>query len=397
MLKNKDQEKKKSIIGLLGCFGINNILYTFLNTFMVAYFITLTNYDYKLISIYYIMNFICIALTFYLLGFFIKKHSKIVVFRTGIVLYCLYILIIALLKEKIVDYHILLGASYGIVQGVLWAPGLSLVNEYAKDDSNNFVSLKSMLIQTLKIIMPFILGTSIELTSFSFIAIVIVFLSIIQFTFSLLIKDNTKNQKGNYELKKYIKYVSKNKLLKMYYKLVACDGIVNYMLVTVVTILIVTTFKTSFNLGLLTTIFSICSILSVYIFQRRIKKTINTAKVCSAMMVISLFALLIDINKYTIIIYNLFNSLFLILLINNAETKRYGIISKDKKASKDYIVEHQILSEICLNIARIIGYIFLLGASILNKTIVFKGLLVLITVVIILYAYLIIKIEKHDL
>ena len=95
MLKNKDQEKKKSIIGLLGCFGINNILYTFLNTFMVAYFITLTNYDYKLISIYYIMNFICIALTFYLLGFFIKKHSKIVVFRTGIVLYCLYILIIS--------------------------------------------------------------------------------------------------------------------------------------------------------------------------------------------------------------------------------------------------------------------------------------------------------------
>ena len=397
VLKDKEQEKKRSIIGLLGCFGINNILYTFLNTFMVAYFITLTNYDYKLISIYYIIAFVCIAITFYFLGFFIKKHSKILVFRIGIVLYCLYILLIALLKERIVDYYILLGVCYGIMQGVLWAPGLSLVNEYAKDDSNNFVSLKSILIQTLRIIMPFILGASIELTSFSFIAIIIVFLSTIFFLFSLLIKDNTKSQKGNYELKKYIKYVSKNKLLKMYYKLVACDGIVNYMLATVVTILIVTTFKTSFNLGVLTTIFSICSILSVYFFQRRIRKTINTARVCSVMMIISLITLLIDINKYTIIIYNLFNSLFLILLINNAETKRYGIISKDKKASKDYIVEHQILSEICLNIARIIGYLFLLVASILNKPIVFKGLLVLITIVIVLYAYLIIKIEKHDL
>ena len=388
-------EKKKSIIGLLGCFCINNILYMFLNTFMVAYFITLTNYNYKLISIYYIANFICIALTFYLLGNIIKKHSKVKIFRTGIVLYCLYILLIALLKEKIVDYHVLLGALYGIVQGILWAPGLSLVNEYVKDDSNNFVSMKSILTQILKIIMPFILGASIELTSFSFIAIIILFLSVIQFFFSLLIKDDTKSRNSNYNLKEYIKYVKNKKLLKTYYKLVACDGIVNYMLATVVTILIVTSFKTTFNLGMLTTIFSACSIISVYIFQRKIKRNINTTKICTIMMIISLITLLIDINKYTVIIYNLFNSLFLILLINSAETKRYEIITKDKKASNNYIVEHQILSEICLNIARILGYIVLLVASILNKAIIFKIMLIIITIIIVIYSYLLIKIEKE--
>ena len=395
MKKDLDKEKKKSIIGLLGCFCINNILYMFLNTFMVAYFITLTNYNYKLISIYYIANFICIALTFYLLGNIIKKHSKVKIFRTGIVLYCLYILLIALLKEKIVDYHVLLGALYGIVQGILWAPGLSLVNEYVKDDSNNFVSMKSILTQILKIIMPFILGASIELTSFSFIAIIILFLSVIQFFFSLLIKDDTKSRNSNYNLKEYIKYVKNKKLLKTYYKLVACDGIVNYMLATVVTILIVTSFKTTFNLGMLTTIFSACSIISVYIFQRKIKRNINTTKICTIMMIISLITLLIDINKYTVIIYNLFNSLFLILLINSAETKRYEIITKDKKASNNYIVEHQILSEICLNIARILGYIVLLVASVLNKPIIFKIMLIIITIIIVIYSYLLIKIEKE--
>lgn len=395
MKKELEKEKKKSIIGLLGCFCINNILYMFLNTFMVAYFITLTNYNYKQISIYYIANFICIALTFYLLGNIIKKHSKVKIFRTGIVLYCLYILLIALLKEKIVDYHVLLGALYGIVQGILWAPGLSLVNEYVKDDSNNFVSIKSILTQILKIIMPFILGASIELTSFSFIAIIILFLSVIQFFFSLLIKDDTKSRNSNYNLKEYIKYVKNKKLLKTYYKLVACDGIVNYMLATVVTILIVTSFKTTFNLGMLTTIFSACSIISVYIFQRKIKRNINTTKICTIMMIISLITLLIDINKYTVIIYNLFNSLFLILLINSAETKRYEIITKDKKASNNYIVEHQILSEICLNIARILGYIVLLVASILNKPIIFKIMLIIITIIIVIYSYLLIKIEKE--
>lgn len=390
-------KKKRNVIGLLGCFCINNILYMFLNTFMVAYFISLTNYNYRLISIYYIMNFIFIATTFYLLGFIVKKHSKIIIFRMGIVLYCLYIILIALLKEKIIDYYIYLGACYGIVQGVLWAPGLSLVNEYVKDESTNFVSLKSMLTQVLKVIVPFILGTSIELISFTYTAIIIVFLSVIQFFFSLLIKEEKKIKKEKFELNKYIKYIRKNSLLRTYYKLVACDGIVNYMLATVVTILIVTTFKSSFNLGVLTTVFSFFSILSVYIFQRKIKTNINIAKISAIMMVISLIALLIDINKYTIILYNFFNSIFLILLINKAEAKRYEIINVDKKASNSYIVEHQIFSEICLNIARITGYLFLFFASLFNKMLVFKLLLVMITIMIVVYAKLINNIDNNDI
>lgn len=46
-------ENKKSIIGLMRALLINNILYMFINTFMVAYFYTLTNYDYKIISIFF--------------------------------------------------------------------------------------------------------------------------------------------------------------------------------------------------------------------------------------------------------------------------------------------------------------------------------------------------------
>ena len=62
------RNENKSIIGLLGCTCINSVLYMFLNTFMVAYFITLTNYDYRLISVYYIMTFIFIMLTFWYWG-----------------------------------------------------------------------------------------------------------------------------------------------------------------------------------------------------------------------------------------------------------------------------------------------------------------------------------------
>ena len=71
-------DRKRSIIGLMGSLLINNILYMFINTFMVAYFYTLTNYDYKKISMFYIMSFIFILITFLSLGKTIKNKMKTV-------------------------------------------------------------------------------------------------------------------------------------------------------------------------------------------------------------------------------------------------------------------------------------------------------------------------------
>lgn len=38
-------------------------------------------------------------------------------------------IMIALLKEKIADYYLYLGAFYGIVQGLFWSTGHSLINQ----------------------------------------------------------------------------------------------------------------------------------------------------------------------------------------------------------------------------------------------------------------------------
>jgi len=57
-VENKiEKQKRNSIIGLMGSLLINNILYMFINTFMVAYFYTLTNYDYKIISVFILCLF----------------------------------------------------------------------------------------------------------------------------------------------------------------------------------------------------------------------------------------------------------------------------------------------------------------------------------------------------
>ncbi len=386
----------KNHIGLLGSCLMNNILYMFLNTFMVAYFITLTNYNYQLISVYYIISFVFILLTFLLLGRIIKNKNQIWIFRIGIILHCIYVLTIALLKENIINYYIFLGAFYGIVQGFFWSTGHTLINEHVGKNSNKFVSINTVLDKIFEILFPIIFGVSIELTSFSYVAKIVIIISLTQLIFSFLVSDNSAISKHKYNLKEYRSKFKDNEKLNNYYKMICCDGIVNYLLETLIVIIIVMTFKKTISLGFITTIFAICSIISIYLFQNKIKNKKKMLSISSIGMIISVIFLLLNINKFTVIIYNLCVSIFLVILSNRAQAKRYTIISNIKEIEKDYLVEHQVFSEVCLNITRIISYTVLFIASLFNNMILFKVLLILVTIIILLYSKLIIKLEEGE-
>jgi len=390
----KEEKLTKSAIGIMGSLLINNVLYMFVNTFMVAYFITLTNYDYKQISIYYVLSFIAILLTFLTFGRIIKNKNQVWVFRSGIIAYCLYILILAFLKEKIVTYFAPLGFFYGIVQGLIWVAAHTLVNEHTQNNTNKFISFKSIISKILKIFFPIVFGVSIELTSFSYVAKIVILLSITQFIFSLFIEDKAKTYDKKYNLKEYINLVKNNDKFKTVYKLCICDGVVNYLLETLIVILTVMTFKTTISLGVITTITAICSILSVYIFQYKLKSNWKILKICNIMMISSVLLLLINISKPTIIIYNICTAIFLVILSNTGDTKRYEIVSENEIVVKDYIVEHQVVCEAILNITRIIAYILLFVISLFNNIVLFKILLLLVTIVILIYSKLLIKLKK---
>lgn len=388
-------QKSKNKLGIMGTTLMNNVLYMFLNTFLVAYFFKLSNYDYKIISIYYIFSFIFLNLTFHIFAKLTKQKGRVFIYRLGIIIHMLYILLLAILKDNIINYYIPLGALYGIVQGLFWSSGHILININAGSDSKDFVSLKSILSKTLKVITPIIFGASIEFTSFSHVAFVVVGIAFIQFLFSLLIKEEKTNI-PKYNMKKYLQYLKKLKSddLKTCYEIVALDGVINYLLETIVTILIVMTFKTTLSLGFLTTIFAICSILSLYIFQRKIKNNNFILKFSVIPILISIFLLLIDINKTTVIIYNLITSIFLVLLLNTAEARRYSIASQYDKIQKEFLTEHQVLAEYCLNITRIICYFILFLVSFSSNISYFKVLLVLVGVCIYYYSILLLKVNK---
>ena len=172
------------------------------------------------------------------------------------------------------------------------------------------MATKKIASTIVHIVALIILGSAIELYSFTKIAIYVFALSIIQIILSLQIKIDSKVniETTKFSIKNYIDTIKSKKDLKVhkYYKSNLLYGMVEDPMKTLVTIITIMTFKTSLNLGILTTIFSIFQIAIMYLYKKFYNK--NNARYIlfevSSLIFIGAMGLIIDIGKITLIIYN---------------------------------------------------------------------------------------------
>ena len=264
----------------------------------------------------------------------------------------------------------------------------------------DYMSIKKILSTITKIVAPLVLGSTIELYSFTKIAIYIFVLSVIQIIISLQIKPNelntTKEQNDKYDIKAYIKEIMKNRNSKVnaYYRSNLIYGIIEDPMSTLVTIITVMTFKTSLNLGILTTIFSIFSIISLYLYKKYYNK--NNSKIilsiCSILIFIGAVGLVIDIGKSTLIIYNFACTVSLCIFDVIFNTQKGNLIKECNIENRN--VEHVMLNGLLTDISRVIGFCLILIAGLINNMIAFKILLLIIALCVPVYSKLISNLEK---
>lgn len=380
---------------------ISDLIYTltavFIETFLVAYFLKVTNQNITTISIYYIIIYLLLGLGNIFMGKIIKKiptKSKHIM-SLGIVTRALFILFIVLLSDKIATNYILIAIIYAFAETLYWcAHELIYIDVTNNDNRKKYMSVKKILSKLVNIISPIILGTSIELYSFTKIAIYVFILSIIQIIITLFIKTRYKKRKNEkYNFKKFINYIKKNKLtkLKKYNLSGIAYGIVESSISTLIIIITIMTFKTSLNLGILTTIFSICSMISLMLYNKFYNK--KNAKIilslCSIIVLFGVVGLLIDISKISLIIYN-FCYIVTFCIFDVMYNTRKGDLVKECEIEK-YREEYIGYTSISIGLGRIIGYILMLIVSFTSNVIYFKILLFIVTLFAPLYCHLIIK------
>ena len=370
---NKEKLGKNAIF-LIASDLIYTITALFAQTFLVAYLLKITNDNITQVSLYYmIINFIH-AMGSIFIGKFIKngKYNKTKILSLGIIIRAIFILFIVLLGNKLSNMFVIVAIFCGISETLYWSAHEIIFVEITNNENRkSYMATKKIASTIVNIVAPIILGSTIELYSFTKIAIYVLALSIIQIVLSFQIKIDSKvNVKTTkFSLKNYINTIKTKKGLKVhkYYKSNLLYGIVEDPMKTLVTIITIMTFKTSLNLGILTTIFSIFQIAVMYLYKKFYNK--SNAKyilfAVSSLIFIGAMGLVIDIDKITLIIYNFACTTGLCIFDAIYNTQKGDLIKECN--IEQYDVEHVMFNSILTCSSRFIGFSLILIVGIIDN------------------------------
>ena len=281
--------------------------------------------------------------------------------------------ILIILGNNVINYIWVLAIISGFSTET-WSFPLNLFSSelILNEEKKNFVVYKTILNNLVKILVPFILGTVINAKSFEVTAVIIFILSIIQILLSLKIQFKMENnsQSKKLNLKKEIDNIRNNSKLKRFYKMKFFKGMAyEGALDTAVTLLIIMSFNSDFSLGIITSIISILTMLSSYLYKKvKTKEKIN--------LLIFSSCIIIFISS---IMYNLIFGFFLqfIMIGEEVETLKFTNSSVINNTNR---VETYVILEMFLNAGRIISYVLLFIVGMYNSLYLLNLLIILLII-----------------
>lgn len=380
--------------------AIKKIMTIFLGPFLTAYFISTSTNSILNIAIYYIFTYATMALSTLVVAALAEKRNRIKIFRIGIILNFIYILIIILLKEKIINYLPIISILYGISASCYYFPyNLFIINKVKNTERTNYMVKLFITISVVGILFPIIFGSIITITNYILTAVIVLFISLIQIILSFFITDNHNGDLEEYNLKKAWLELKKNKQVinclagEFFIGMNICNG----ALETVMVILILNSFKTNINLGIITSITTLLSILVVKIYgliynKRDDKKVII---ISSIIPVISLIIFLILKTNTTVIIYKFSYVIFAEILSLVRKIKIFNL-SNSKIVNKSNQCEFNAIREVTLNVGRVTGYTLLLLAGLTQSAVVLNIVTIILTLSLLVMSINLTKVKKNN-
>lgn len=380
--------------------AIKKIMTIFLGPFLTAYFISTSTNSILNIAIYYIFTYATMALSTLVVAALAEKRNRIKIFRIGIILNFIYILIIILLKEKIINYLPIISILYGISASCYYFPyNLFIINKVKNTERTNYMVKLFITISVVGILFPIIFGSIITITNYILTAVIVLFISLIQIILSFFITDNHNGDLEEYNLKKAWLELKKNKQVinclagEFFIGMNICNG----ALETVMVILILNSFNTNINLGIITSIATLLSILVVKIYgliynKRDDKKVII---ISSIIPVISLIIFLILKTNTTVIIYKFSYVIFAEILSLVRKIKIFNL-SNSKIVNKSNQCEFNAIREVTLNVGRVTGYTLLLLAGLTQSAVVLNIVTIILTLSLLVMSINLTKVKKNN-
>lgn len=359
-------ERDAGILLVVHNLGIQ-IIKIFTRIFLTVYFFDVTK-NIGIVALFFAVYFFVHTIFFYLIGNQIKCKNRMIPFRLGILFNFIFLLLILLLKENVGSYIIHLAVLYGIAGAFYWLPYNVLsfdLNSYS--NRSLYLSYEKAYGDILSVIVPVLAGSIIALKSYQWVLIIVLFFTVLSFLISFKIS-NSGESSVPVDMKGFLKTLKKCGEIDVFrtYKGEFLRGISYFGVLEIIipSLIIYLVIPDKFILGVLTAVFSLISILTSILVGKFLKdKYFKSSVVVSGIMLFLITLLLLfNASVPSVIFYSIVFSITIPILTILQSVYSYNVI--DKNELVEFRVEHFILREVFLNIARIIGYLFLFLLSI---------------------------------
>ena len=237
------------------------------------------------------------------------------------------------------------------------------VTKIANGDRTKF-NIKSRIVSyAIGIIGPIFLGSLITVTNYIFSAIVILIISFVQILFTFLLKPDLYDKDDDFNpIKAYKKFKTNKQTLRSFNSQFLVGMTVNNSaLELLLVVLVYSTFKSDFNLGVLSSISTILSIITMKLYEKiyseRSDKKLILFIGSIPILLVAIMAFFKN-NIALVICYILY--MVLVELLKLTQTVRTDNVANSYIVKKTEQCEYNEIREIYLDLGRIVSFAILL-------------------------------------
>lgn len=366
--------------------SLRNVSDLFLGTFLISFIMSVSSEQILSVSIYKLFEYAATCAGFFLFADWCKRYNKVAVFALNQIPKIALLYAIVALGDDVVRYVIPLGMLYGLGAAMYHLPMNVMIGEKSTPQTlGRYIGTKNAINYGVKVIVPVTLGFFIDTGSYVQVANVLLVLSILELFLMLFLSPSRHRSRTPVDFRGFFHCMMRFPVIRTLFTMEVLRGFGIGLLTSVITMYTVYMFKTDLNLGIFTTLFSICSIVTSWLTGRfgrpRYYPYMILGAMCAILIGISLFVW--RTTPINFLVYNFIYATAIVVLEQLCSVNMFKL-SNSKCVTANHKIEYFVFRDFALFIGRWIGYTGLMYIGVFGGYAWLRWYLVIITLSIML-------------
>ncbi len=378
--------------------ALRQVTMLFFSTFFISYLMQLATNEILAVSSYKLFEFAATAVGFFIFANWCKRHNKVTLFAMNAVPKVILLIMILALGDGVINYIMPMGILFGIGAAMFHLPMHVMVGEkVAPKSMSRYVGAKNAATYTTQILAPVILGIFITVGSYREMAWALLALTVVEIILCAFITPSHHRIKAPVDFIGFLRCILRFPVVRRIMLGEILRGFsMGSALTSIITMYTVYMFQTDLNLGIFTTIFSICSILTSVFFGRwgRRQNFPTMLTVCTLMLLGAMTLFILKTTPATFLVYNFVSSTAVILLGLICDTNTYNM-AQSRCVGKNHRVEYFVFRDGALFIGRWAAFVTLMYISVFGDASWLRYYLGAVTIVGVICGILAVRISPH--